>query len=45
MQKTSFKKISILKRLTMPVSSLETYYCERRKYLFAQGTKLRHIRS
>lgn len=45
MQKTSFKRISILKRLTMPVSSLETYYRERRKYLFAQGTKLRHIRS
>ena len=45
MQKTSFKRISILKRLTMPLPSLEMYYCERRKYRFAQGKELRHIRS
>ena len=29
----------------MPLPSLEMYYCERRKYRFAQGKELRHIRS
>ena len=40
-----FKKISILKRLTMPLSELEVYYREQRRYWMEQGKKLRHIRS
>lgn len=41
---TSFKKISIFKRLTMPLSELEPYYCALRKYRFEQGEKLSHFR-
>ena len=41
----SFKRISIFKRLTMPLSELEVYYREQRRYRLEQGKKLRHIRS
>ena len=41
----SFKRISIFKRLTMPLSELEVYYRERRRIRLEQGKKLRHIRS
>lgn len=41
----SFKRISIFKRLTMPLSELEVYYRKQRQYWMDQGKKLRHIRS
>lgn len=42
--KVTFKKKCILKRLTMPLSELEDYYREQRKYWLGQGKKLRYIR-
>lgn len=39
-----FKRIGFLKRLTMPLPELETYYRERRRHRMEQGKKLRHIR-
>lgn len=39
------KRKNIIQRLTMPLPELETYYCERRKERFAQGKRLKCIRS
>ncbi|MBQ8231869.1 MAG: hypothetical protein IJZ34_08095 [Lachnospiraceae bacterium] len=38
------KHKNIIQRFTMPLPELEIYYCERRKYRFEQGKKLKHIR-
>ncbi|MGN0166890.1 MAG: lysophospholipid acyltransferase family protein [Acetatifactor sp.] len=35
--------LSFIRRLTMPLPELETYYCERRKERFAQGKRLKNI--
>lgn len=40
----SFKKKNILARLAMPISELEDYYREQRKYWLVQGKKLQYIR-
>lgn len=41
----SFKRISIFKRMTMPLSELEIYYRQQRRYRMERGKNLRHIRS
>ncbi|MCH5191363.1 MAG: 1-acyl-sn-glycerol-3-phosphate acyltransferase [Oscillospiraceae bacterium] len=41
---SAFRHISLFRRAFMPLSELEAYYCERRKYRFEQGKKLKHIR-
>lgn len=41
----SFKRIRLLKRLTMPLSELAVYYREQRRYRLERGKRLRHIRS
>lgn len=37
------KKISIFRRITMPLSDLEDYYCQQRYIRFEQGKKLKYI--
>ena len=38
------KHKNLIQRLIMPLSELEVYYQERRKYLFEKGKKLKNIR-
>lgn len=35
---------NVVQRISMPLTELEKYYCERRKERFAQGIRLKHIR-
>ncbi len=41
----SLRRISFFKRMTMPLSELEIYYRQRRRYRMERGKKLRYISS
>lgn len=41
---SAFHHKSLLRRVFMPLSELEVYYCARRKHRFNQGKKLKYIR-